>query len=126
MERSSDTQPRSWARLQLDVSCGLRRGAWYRVVSLTADEATVQVPRREQVRVPRRFLQTLFARPRRWTVVPGARNASDPPGHWRPRYAVCPVCRGRAPISGYARDMQCPGCNGVFGIAWDEPYLTAG
>jgi hypothetical protein len=36
------------------------------------------------------------------------------------------VCRGRAPISGYARDMQCPGCNGVFGIAWDEPYLTAG
>jgi hypothetical protein len=93
-------------------------------VRLTADEATVQVPHREQVRVPRRYIQTLFARPRRWTVVQGAREPDDPPGHWRSRYAVCPVCRARAPITGYAREMRCAECDGLFAIAWDEPYLT--
>jgi hypothetical protein len=124
--QSSDAQSRAWARLKEDVNCGLRRGAWYRVVSLTADEVTVQVPRREQVRVPRKYVQTLFARPHNWTVVPAPRSSGDPPGHWRPRYAVCPVCRGRAPITGYARDLRCQRCNGLFGIAWEERYLTAG
>jgi hypothetical protein len=126
MEQPSESQRRAWARLQLDVNCGLRRGAWYRVVRLTDEEATVQVPRREQIRVPRRFLQTLFSRPRRWTVVAGPRDPNDPPGHWRPRYAVCPVCRGRTPITGYALDLRCQRCNGLFGIAWDEQYLAAG
>lgn len=124
MEPSGTTQRRAWARLQLDVSCGLRRGAWYRVVKLTADEATVQVPHRERVQVPRRFLQTRFARPRRWTVVPHSPAADAPPERRRSRYAVCPICRARAPIIADPVDMRCPGCDGLFGIAWDEEYLT--
>src|SRR5947199_7140155 len=62
--------PGQWARLNADLSCGLRRGAWYRVVRLTPDEAVLQVPRREQVRVPRHYVETLSNRPRHWTVVP--------------------------------------------------------
>src|SRR2546428_10694672 len=68
MEQTRDALPGAWARLKLDVSCGLRRGAWYRVVGLTPEDAVLQVPRRERVRVPRRYLQTLFARPRHWTL----------------------------------------------------------
>src|SRR2546430_5875341 len=67
MEPIRDAVPGAWARLKQDVSCGLRRGAWYRVVGLTPDDAVLQVPRRERVRVPRRYLQTLFSRPRHWT-----------------------------------------------------------
>src|SRR5438034_6581888 len=69
MVPTRDTLPGAWARLKQDVNCGLRRGAWYRVVGLTPEDAVLQVPRRERVRVPRRFLQTLFSRPRHWTVV---------------------------------------------------------
>lgn len=118
--------PGAWARLKSDVSCGLRRGAWYRVVGLTPDEAVLQVPRRERVRVPRHLLQTLFARPRHWTVVPRPSDADQATDHWRARYAVCPGCRARAPITGYCVDLRCPKCDGVFAIAWDERYLTAG
>ncbi len=126
MVPTRDTLPGAWARLKQDVNCGLRRGAWYRVVGLTPEDAVLQVPRRERVRVPRRFLQTLFSRPRHWTVVLPSEHTQDLPDHWRARYAVCPVCRARAPITGYALDMQCAKCHGQFGIAWDERYLTAG
>ena len=129
MTHLRDVLPGQWARLNADLSCGLRRGAWYRVVRLTPDEAVLQVPRREQVRVPRRYLETLGSRPRQWTVVPRPRDADaaePPPAGWHARYGVCPACRTRAPITGYAVDMRCPSCDGVFSIAWEEKYLTAG
>ena len=127
MTQSREPLPGQWARLNADQSCGLRRGAWYRVVRLTPDEAVLQVPRREQVRVPRRFVETLSNRPRHWTVVPRRREADAEPAPvgWHARYAVCPACRTRAPITGYAADMRCPSCDGVFSIAWEEKYLTA-
>jgi len=34
-----------WARLQADVKCCLRRGAWYRVIRLGAREAVLDVGR---------------------------------------------------------------------------------
>src|SRR5436190_1957012 len=43
MEPLRDTLPGAWARLKQDVSCGLRRGAWYRVVGLTPEDAVLQV-----------------------------------------------------------------------------------
>ena len=129
MTQSREALPGQWARLNADQSCGLRRGAWYRVVRLTPDEAVLQVPRREQVRVPRRYVDTLSNRPRHWTVVPRSRGAEAeaerPPAGWHARYAVCPACRTRAPITGYAVEMRCPGCDGLFSIAWEEKYLTA-
>src|SRR2546428_443497 len=105
MEPGRGTLPGAWARLKQDVSCGLRRGAWYRVVGLTPEDAVLQVPRRERVRVPRRFLQTLFSRPRHWTVVPRPAYADNLPDHWRSHYAVRPVCRTRAPITGHGQEM---------------------
>ena len=60
---------------------------------------------------------------RRYTVFNVA-QCDNLPDHWRSRYAVCPVCRTRAPITGYIQDMQCANCNGQFGIAWDERYLA--
>src|SRR6266849_9766510 len=46
---------RLWARLRDDVNCGLRRGAWYRVVQLTPGDAVVEV-QRKRVNVPRAVL----------------------------------------------------------------------
>ena len=126
MEPTRDALPGAWARLKQDVSCGLRRGAWYRVVGLTPEDAVLQVPRRERVRVPLRFLQTLYSRPRHWTVVPRPSHAQDLPDHWRSRYAVCPACRARAPITSDSLEMRCPKCDGEFGIAWNEGYLGVG
>src|SRR5207253_74620 len=42
---SADPQ---WARLQVDVNCRVRRGAWYRVADLTSAEARLDV-NREQI-----------------------------------------------------------------------------
>lgn len=117
--------PWVWARLRADVSCGLRRGAWYRVIRLTKDQAVLEVTG-DPARVPRRVLQTAFSPPVRWSVVPRPRDAANLPHDWGSRYAVCPGCRTRAPISGYPVDLRCAQCNRVFQIAWDERYLTPG
>jgi len=97
MARTVEPHPRAWARL-LDVTD-------------------------EQVPVLRRLLNTVFAQPSRWTVVPRPSDAINLPSDWGTRYAVCPACQGRAPISGFARELPCPHCRGVFAVAWDERYL---
>jgi len=122
MARSLEHQPRAWARLRVDVNCALRRGAWYRVVRLTRDKLVLAVTD-EQVPVPRRLLKTVFAQPSRWTVVSRPSDAVNLPSDWGTRYAVCPACQGRAPISGFSLELACPHCRGVFAVAWDERYL---
>ncbi len=77
----------------------------------------------EQIPVPRRLLKTVFAQPSRWTVVPRPSDAINLPSDWGTRYAVCPACQGRAPISGFSLELACPHCRGVFAVAWDERYL---
>jgi hypothetical protein len=114
--------PRAWARLRVDVNCALRRGAWYRVVRLTRDQAVLDV-RRERVPVARRLVQTVFSQPSRWSIVPRPKDAANLPSEWGSRYAVCPMCGGRAPIAEFPPEMPCPQCKGVFAIAWDERYL---
>jgi tRNA(Ile2) C34 agmatinyltransferase TiaS len=47
------------------------------------------------------------------------------PAGWGDRYAVCPACRGRAPLAGQHTNMRCTRCNGLFDIAWNEPYLKS-
>src|SRR6185312_730127 len=51
-----------WARLQSDVNCRLRRGAWYRVADLTSADAMLDV-NREQVPVPRTSLKIVSSPP---------------------------------------------------------------
>jgi hypothetical protein len=114
-----------WARLKADVKCALRRGAWYRILKLTAAEAVLDV-KGTPVALPRGHLQLSPAPALRWTVVPSPKTSPRFPATWGPRYAVCPNCRDRAPLEGQPPGMRCRRCNGFFEIAWNEASLPAG
>jgi len=113
-----------WGRLQADVDCSLRRGAWYRVTDVGTLEATVDVGRKPQA-VPMYLLQIITVPPRRWTVVLRPAGAIRMPREWK-HYAVCPSCRERAalPARGQPRSLSCGRCRGEFEIAWSEGYLA--
>ena len=113
-----------WARLKENVKTPLRRGAWYRIVKLTSSEATLDV-KGKPVAVPRGELQLSQTPAQRWTVVPAPKNAPRFPATWGSRYAVCPNCRDRARLEAEAPSMRCHRCNGLFEIAWNEPYLAS-
>ena len=117
-------EPRlAWARLRVQVDCGLRRGTWYRVTRFTASEIFLDV-QHCPIAVPRRFLDLSFGRPQRWSVVPRPRDPAKLPPELGAPYAVCPGCRARAPLPGSPARLACPRCRGVFAVAWDERYLT--
>jgi len=78
-----------------------------------------------QFAVPRRLLNLVIGRPTRWSVVPRPRDAAKLPPALGAPYAVCPGCRGRAPLEGSPAQLTCPRCRGVFAVAWDERYLMA-
>src|SRR5205823_12195830 len=84
-----------WGRLQVDVNCALRRGAWYRVAGLAALEAVLDVNRRP-LKVPHYLVQVVSRPPTRWSVVPRPAGAGQLPAEWGPQYGVCPSCRERA------------------------------
>src|SRR5207247_8208933 len=58
-----------WGRLQVDVNCQLRRGAWYRVKPLASLNAVLDV-NRQLLAVPHYLIEVVSAPPRRWSVVP--------------------------------------------------------
>ncbi len=108
-----------WARLLPAQPGHLRRGAWYRVVRLTAMEAVLDV-NGTLTAVPRPSLEILPARPIRWTVVPRPSRAARLPASWGACYGVCPNCRERARLEERTASMRCPKCNGYFDIGWDH------
>ena len=110
-----------WARLQADVNCNLRRGAWYRLIKAQGLAAVVDV-KGTPVAVVRAFLQMSNSPPRKWTVVPRPRNVplSVDIGE---RYAVCPSCRDRVPLHGRPSRMMCGRCSVEFAVDWEEHYL---
>ena len=112
----------AWARLRQDVDCGLRRGAWYRVVQFDRDEVILDM-RRAPVAVPRHLVQVTLSRPALWSVVPPPRNATKLPSELGAPYAVCPVCGRRTAINDHPLEMRCTRCYGVFPLGWDERYL---
>jgi hypothetical protein len=110
-----------WARLQADVNCNLRRGAWYRLIKAQGLAAVVDV-KGTPVAVVRAFLQMSNSPPRKWTVVPRPRNVPrsvDIGEH----YAVCPSCRDRVALRGRPGRMLCDRCSVEFAVDWDEHYL---
>ncbi|HXF94779.1 MAG TPA: hypothetical protein VNI61_01635 [Gemmatimonadales bacterium] len=111
-----------WGRLQADVNCRLRRGAWYRVLRVAPLEAVVEVNRRP-LPVPRYLIEIVSQPPRRWTVVPAPRAARQVAAHLGDAYLVCPSCRGRAPLRGRPRRAPCERCRTDFEVAWEEAYL---
>lgn len=112
-----------WARLKEDVPCDLRRGAWYKVMKLAAVQAVVDV-KGKQVAIPRTAVELTPAPPLRWSVVPSPKAAPRYPPSWGRQYAVCPNCRDRAQLVGTPTTLRCTRCNGLFDVAWDEPYLS--
>jgi hypothetical protein len=110
-----------WARLQADVNCKLRRGAWYRLIKAQGLAAVVDV-KGTPVPVVRAFLQMSATPPRKWTVVTRPRNVplSVQMGDF---YAVCPSCRDRVPLRGKPGRLLCGRCSVEFAVDWDEHYL---
>ena len=109
-----------WGRLQADVNCQLRRGAWYRVTQLASLEAVLDV-NRKPVTVPQYMLEVVSTPPAQWTVVPTPRHAVRLFGA---KYAVCPNCRERTRLDGQPRHLRCERCRGEFEVAWSEGYLA--
>jgi hypothetical protein len=114
-----------WARLNVDENRGLRRGAWYRVIGLTADNAGLEINRQETI-VPRGLLDLVDEAPRRWTVVARPADARGPATAWGDQYAVCPRCRTRARLTGQPESLLCPNCRSRFHVAWDEWLISNG
>jgi hypothetical protein len=110
-----------WARLRSDASVPLRRGAWYRVLRVTASDAILDVHQRV-VNVPRAALQMTPRAPGVWAIVARPGNARHLPQSWGPRYAVCPKCHGRAPLPKGPLNMRCGSCGGVFDVGWGDAY----
>jgi hypothetical protein len=113
----------AWARLRVEVDCGLRRGTWYRVTRFTPAQIFLDV-QHCSIAVPRPLLDLLVGRPHRWSVVPQPRDAAKLPPELGAPYAVCPGCRARSPLKGSPATLTCHRCRGVFAVAWDERYLT--
>jgi len=110
-----------WARVQGNMNCHVRRGAWYEVLRLAADEAILAVDNRA-FRVLRSSLQIVPERPQRWSVVARPPDAVMVPLSWGSRYAVCPGCCSRTSLQGQPTEIRCSRCDGVFAVAWDDRY----
>ena len=115
-----------WARLQTDVPCQLRRGAWYPVLRLAATEAVIEVIKGKPTPVPRTYLRITPTPSRTWTVVPRPARAARLPASWGDAYGVCPNCRHREALVDRPAKLRCQRCNGFFDVAWEERYLQAG
>jgi hypothetical protein len=114
----------TWVRLQADLNCNLRRGAWYRLLKVERLAVVVDV-NHKAVPVVRAFVQITKAPPRRWTVVATpAHTARALPPDVGSHYAVCPSCRDRVALHGRPRRMLCRRCGVDFAVAWEEHYLA--
>ena len=114
-----------WARVQGDVNWRLRRGAWYRIATLTEDQALLEV-NRQRVAVPRATLQIAAAPPQYWSIVPRPADAKSLAAQWGEKYAVCPRCRNRAQVKQMQQTLRCPRCEQTFRVLWGEWFVGVG
>jgi len=114
-----------WARLRADVYCGLRRGAWYKVILAGHELVAVDVER-ERLLIPRRVLELVDARPALWTVVSHTRDSVSFPPDRGKRFAVCPNCRFRQVPIGEPKMLRCSRCNELFEVNWQAPIIVSG
>jgi hypothetical protein len=119
--KSEAMPPRQWARLKAEYDRPLRRGAWYRVLSVSQVDAGLDVHGRP-LAVPLRYLEIVSELPRRWTIVERPKGSLRIPTSMTAVYAVCPGCQERVPVGGTPPVMRCRRCQGVFEVAWDQPY----
>lgn len=103
-----------WARLRSDHGVPLRRGAWYRVLSVSQFEVVVDV-NRKAVLVARPFVDVSNIPPSRWTIVERP-PAPQRLGDLGARYAVCPSCQERVPVEERPHFLRCRRCQGEFPV----------
>jgi hypothetical protein len=117
--------PKKWARVKRSGTHGLRRGAWYPVVSDPPTGLVILSVRKHNVPVLRAHLDLDDAPPSRWSIVRwteqqrGAQRASEQ--NVGLTYAVCPACSGRAKAEVQAPRLTCPDCGGTFPVDWEHP-----
>jgi len=116
--------PPQWARLRSDYDCPLRRGAWYRVLSVSQLEVVVEVHDRP-ILVARPWVELVAVPPPRWTVIERGATSRRLPGRQSERYAVCPSCRERVPLAGRPPKLRCRRCRGVFEVEREESAKSA-
>ncbi len=114
-----------WARLREDVYCGLRRGAWYRILFAGHEYVAVDVER-ERLLIPREVLEFAAERPAVWAVVLHSRESVSFPPRYGRNFAVCPNCRSRQVPIGRPNMLRCQQCNGLFEVGWQHPIVVSG
>jgi hypothetical protein len=115
-------QPKKWARVKHAGAHGLRRGAWYMVLTDTTPTIVVLDVNKKAVPADRTLLEFTSEKPHKWSVV--RHDAKDgAPGRASQAglgmlYGVCPSCRGRAKLAPDDTQKKCPVCDLLFEIDW--------
>ena len=117
--------PSRWARVSHGEAHGLRRGAWYPVVSESNSVLVILDVNKSNRPVNRANLEFSDERPTQWSVVrrspdrEAARRAAE--ASLGPVYGVCPNCRSRTMLNGREESFTCPECQAEFPVDWDSP-----
>jgi hypothetical protein len=86
-----------------------------------AQHGMIEMYKRHNVPVDRRFLEIRYHAPERWTIVQCEPRVMEKLGRIFPlTYAVCPTCRHRQGFETRSNDMTCDKCHKAAGMAWDE------
>jgi hypothetical protein len=117
--------PSKWARVSQSEAFGLRRGAWYPVVSDGSSQLVVLDVNKSIRPVNRVHLEFRDERPMTWSVVrrePTERAAQVATAKaLGPMYGVCPRCRYRAAVPEQEALHTCPACTASAEVDWDHP-----
>ncbi len=113
-----------WARLCADVYCGLRRGAWYKVINAGTNHIAVDVEG-QRVFLPRDVLDIVDVRPALWSIVIHTDNSFSFPPDQGKHYAVCPSCRDRQVPADRPWALRCRRCNGLYEVNWSQPIMAS-
>jgi ribosomal protein S27AE len=96
--------------VEVNAPYGLRRGAWYPVLSVGPEEVVLVVRHRPVIVARSDVVDIVASQPNRWSVV--AQESGTP-------YAVCPDCAERVALAAMAERMRCVRCKGWFEVERD-------
>jgi len=116
--------PSKWARVTQAEAFGLRRGAWYPVVSNSSSLVLLDVNKANRP-VNRLSLEFTDQKPSKWSVVQrqptafAARRAIEKA--LGAVYAVCPSCRARCLLEFAVSELTCEECGRTAEVDWEHP-----
>ena len=116
---------RKWARVKRAGGHGLRRGAWYAVLSENKSDLVMLDVNHQAVPADRALFDFTTEKPHKWSVVrldpqkDAAELASE--AGLGPLYGVCPNCAGRVNLKPEDTQLKCRVCELLFEIDWAAP-----